>query len=81
MAEQYLSDFSKPTINGNIARRVLANEVLRGVTQEVLETNGEGITQRFSTDVSGAQIRITQFMPFNQLARELGATLNGENFV
>jgi len=80
MSEQYLSDFTKPTINSNVARRVLANEILRGVTQGVLETNGEGITQRFSNDVSGAQIRITQFMPFNQLARELGATLQGENF-
>lgn len=80
MASQYLSDFSAPAINGNIARRVLANEVLRGVTQGILETNGEGVTQRFSNDVSGAQIRITQFMPFNQLARELGSTLNGENF-
>lgn len=80
MAEQYLSDFAKPAINGNVARRVLANEVLRGVTQGVLETNGEGITQRFSSDTSGAQIRITQFMPFNQEARELGADLNGTNF-
>lgn len=80
MAEQYLSDFAKPSINGNIARRILANEVLRGVAQDTIETNGEGVTQRFSNDVSGAQIRITQFMPFNQEARELGATLNGENF-
>ena len=80
MAEQYLSDFATPSINGNIARRVLANEVLRGVAQGILETNGEGITQRFSNDTTGAQIRITQFMPFNQEARELGATLNGENF-
>lgn len=80
MASQYLSDFAQPSINGNIARRVLANEVLRGVAQGVLETNGEGITQRFSNDTTGAQIRITQFMPFNQLARELGASLNGENF-
>lgn len=80
MAEQYLSDFANPTINGNIARRVLANEVLRGVAQGILENNGEGITQRFSNDTTGAQIRITQFMPFNQEARELGASLNGENF-
>lgn len=80
MAQQFLSDFTQPTINFNIARRILANEILRGVTQGVLETNGEGVTQRFSNDTSGAQIRITQFMPFNQLARELGATLNGENF-
>ena len=80
MAEQYLSDFARPSINGNVARRVLANEVLRGVAQGVLETNGEGITQRFSNDTTGAQIRITQFMPFNQSARELGASLNGENF-
>ena len=47
MAEQYLSDFAVPSINGNIARRVLANEVLRGVAQGILETNGEGITQSF----------------------------------
>ena len=80
MAEQYLSDFANPTINGNIARRILANEVLRGVAQGILENNGEGITQRFSNDTTGAQIRITQFMPFNQEARELGASLNGENF-
>lgn len=80
MAEQYLSDFARPTINGNVARRILANEVLRGVAQETLETNGQGVTQRFSNDTSGAQIRITQFMPFNQMARELGASLNGENF-
>lgn len=80
MSEQYLSDFARPSINGNVARRVLANEVLRGVAQGVLETNGEGITQRFSNDTTGAQIRITQFMPFNQDARELGASLNGENF-
>lgn len=80
MAEQYLSDFAKPSINSNVARRILANEVLRGVTQDVIETNGEGVTQRFSNDVSGAQIRIVQFMPFNQEARELGAQLNGENF-
>lgn len=80
MASQYLSDFTQPSINSNVARRILANEILRGVTQGVLETNGEGITQRFSNDTSGAQIRITQFMPFNQEARELGAGLNGENF-
>ena len=80
MAEQYLSDFARPSINGNQARRILANEVLRGVAQGVLETNGEGITQRFSNDTAGAQIRITQFMPFNQETRELGASLNGENF-
>lgn len=80
MAEQFLSDFGTPAINGNQAQRILANEVLRGVAQGVLETNGQGVTQRFSSDTSGAQIRITQFMPFNQEARELGAALNGENF-
>ena len=80
MAEQFLSDFARPTINGNVAQRVLANEVLRGVVQGILETNGQGVTQRFSNDTSGAQIRIVQVMPFNQEARELGASLNGENF-
>jgi len=80
MASQYLSDFNTPSINGNIAKRVLANEILKGVAQGTIETNGRGVTQRFSNDTSGAQIQITQFMPFNQEARELGATINGENF-
>ena len=80
MAEQFLSDFTAPSINGNVARRVLANEALRGVAQGAIETNGRGVTQRFSNDTTGAQIRIVQFMPFNLEARELGASLNGENF-
>lgn len=80
MAEQFLSDFGTPAINGMQARRVLANEILRGVAQGSIETNGRGVTQRFSNDTSGAQIRITQLMPFNLEGRELGASLNGENF-
>lgn len=80
MAEQFLSDCGRPAINGNQARRLLANEVLRGVAQGIIETNGRGITQRFSNDVSGAQIRIIQSMPLPLDARELGADLNGENF-
>lgn len=80
MAEQFLSDFGAPAINGMQARRVLANEILRGVAQGSIETNGRGVTQRFSNDTSGAQIRITQLMPFNLEGRELGASLNGENF-
>lgn len=77
---QYLSDFSTPSINGMQAQRVLANEVLRQIAQGILENNERGVTQRFSSDTSGAQIRIFQIMPFNLEARELGATLNGANF-
>lgn len=80
MAEQFLSDFGAPSINGMQAQRVLANEALRGVAQGAIETNGRGVTQRFSNDTTGAQIRIVQFMPFDLEARELGASLNGENF-
>lgn len=78
--EQFLSDFSTPHINGVAARRILANEVLRNIFQKEIETNGRGVTQRFSTDTTGAQIRVVRVKPLNQKARELGAGLNGGNF-
>lgn len=80
MAEQFLSDFKAPSINQNVARRVLANEVLFQIAQGVIETDGQGITQRFSNDTSGAEIRIVIPQALNIGTRELGATLNGENF-
>lgn len=80
MAEQFLSDFRAPNINLNAARRVLANEVLFQIMQGVIETDGQGITQRFSNDVSGAQIRIIVPQALNINTRQLGATLNGNNF-
>lgn len=80
MAEQFLSDFKTPQINANSASRVLSNEVLFMIYQGVIETEGQGITQRFSTDTSGAEIRIIVPQALNIGTRELGASLNGDNF-
>ncbi len=80
MAQQFLSDFSAPSINANVARRVLANEVLYMIAQGVIETDKQGITSRFSNDTAGAEIRIVIPQALNIGTRELGASLNGDNF-
>jgi hypothetical protein len=78
--EQLLSDIGTPHINGTAARVILPNEVLANIYQKEIESNGRGVTERFSTDTSGAQIRVVRVKPLTQDARELGAGLNGANF-
>ena len=80
MAEQFLTDFKAPFINGISAKRILVNEVLQNIYQGEIESEKRGVTQKFTTDVSGAQIRIIRVLPLTQQARELGSGLNGENF-
>lgn len=75
-----LSNFGAPTINDIAAQRVLSNTLLENIYQGIIEKDGEGVTQRFSADVSGAQIRIIHVKPITENARELGATINGGNF-
>lgn len=80
MAEQFFSDFRAPNINASVAQRVLANEVMFQIMQGIVETEGQGITQRFSNDTSGAEIRIIVPQALNISTRQLGAGLNGDNF-
>ena len=75
-----LSDFTSPTINGFTAGLVLANEVLEGIAQGELEGPGRGITEKFTNDTTGAQIRVVRMLPLSQKARELGNSINGGNF-
>lgn len=80
MAESVLSDFKAPTINDIAAMRVLSNTVFKNIFQGIIERDERGVTQRFSDDVSGAQIRIIKVNPVKQFARRLGAAVNGGNF-
>lgn len=80
MAEQFLSDYNTPAINGIDAKRVLANEVLKNIFQGLIENEGKGVTQRFTNDTTGAQIRIIRQIPVGIMARELGSSVNGGNF-
>jgi len=75
-----LSDFGAPTINGIAAQRVLSNQVLENLYQGLIESDGEGVTQRFTYDVSGAEIRFVHVKPVKALARRLGSAINGGNF-
>ena len=80
MATNLLSNFGAPTINGIAAQRVLSNQVLENLYQGLIESEGEGVTQRFSHDVSGAEIRIVHVKPIKAFARRLGSAVNGGNF-
>lgn len=75
-----LSNFGAPTINGIGAERIFSNQILENLYQGQIESDGEGVTQRFTYDVSGAEIRFTHVKPVKALARRLGSTINGGNF-
>jgi hypothetical protein len=80
MAEQFLADFNTPYINSIAAKRILVNEALKNIYQGEIESEGRGVTQKFTKDTAGAQIRVIRVLPLTQEARELGSGLNGENF-
>lgn len=80
MSATLLSTWTTPQINSIDAQLVLANSVLESIVQGMIEDEGRGVTQMFSTDTSGAQIRAIRIKPLTQEARELGASLNGGNF-
>lgn len=76
----FLSDFNQPTINAVQARLVLSNEILRNVGQNIIENDGEGVTQRFAKDTKGGRINVIRVLPLTQEARSLGADFNGASF-
>ena len=78
--EQTLSSFKEPHINGLAAAVIFANTALENIYQAEIEKGGRGVTQKFSTDTTGAQIRVIRPLPLPIDARELGASINGGNF-
>lgn len=76
----FLSDYNQPTINSVQARLVLSNEILLNIGQNIIENDGEGVTQRFAKDAKGGRINVIRVLPNTQKARVLGADYNGNNF-
>jgi len=76
----FLSDYNQPTINSVQARLVLSNEILLNLGQNIVENDGEGVTQRFAKDAKGGRINVVRLLPATQKARSLGADYNGGNF-
>ena len=77
---QTLASYQKPTINGLAAGMIFAATALENIYQGEIETGGRGVTQKFSSDTTGAQIRVVRPLPLPIDARELGAAINGGNF-
>lgn len=82
MANNYktLADYGKPTINGLDAGMVFAATAMKNIYQAEIEKGGRGCTQEYSSDTTGAQIRVVRPLPLPIDARELGASINGGNF-
>lgn len=80
MPTQTLASYQKPTINGLAAGMIFAATALENIYQAEIETGGRGVTQKFSSDTTGAQIRVVRPLPLPIDARELGAAINGGNF-
>ena len=76
----FLSDFNQPTISSLQARLVLSNEYLFNIGQNIVETDGQGCTQRFAKDTKGGRINVVRILPLTQKARSLGADYNGLPF-
>lgn len=71
---------TNPAIDGMAAQRILAPVIMRNVVQKVQLSDGKGVTQEFSTDTSGLEIRIIRQTPLSQKARKLGAAVDGKHF-
>lgn len=80
MSQKTLANYGTPTINGLAAQVVFANTALENIYQGEIEKGGRGCSQKFSTDTTGAQIRVMRPLPLPIKARELGAAINGGNF-
>lgn len=80
MSDKTLASFTAPTINGLAAQIIFAATAMENIYQAEIETGGRGCTQKFSSDTSGAQIRVIRPLPLPVKARELGASINGGNF-
>lgn len=78
--EQLLSDIKVPHINGLASQVIFANQAIYNLYQGEIETGGRGVTQKFSSDTTGSQIRVIRPLPLPIEARELGAAINGGNF-
>ncbi|NCA95549.1 MAG: hypothetical protein EOM74_01065 [Methanomicrobia archaeon] len=76
----FLTDFNQPTINSVQARLVLSNEILQNIGQNIIENDGQGVTQRFAKDARGGRINVIRVLPLTQEARVYGADYNGQPF-
>ena len=76
----FLSEYGQPYINSVHARLILTNEILRTIAQNVIENDGEGVTQRFAKDTKGGRINVLRVLPLTQEARSYGADHNGLPF-
>lgn len=80
MAQQTLANFKEPHINGLAAGMIFAATAMENIYQGEIEKGGRGVTQKFSSDTTGAQIRVVRPLPLPIDARELGSAINGGNF-
>jgi hypothetical protein len=74
------SDYSAPSVEGQALKRQLAPVLMRNIVQELIQTNGKGVTEEFSMDTSALEIRVVREKPLTQSARSIGEAADGGYF-
>lgn len=78
--EQVLAPTRAPYINGVRAGLKVSEALRENLYQGLIERDGRGVTQRFTSDAEvnqNAQILVDRIIPVEQDPRELGASVNG----
>ena len=74
------SNYGVPIIDSFATMRQLSRIMMNNVVQELQQTNGKGITEKFSDQVYADEIRIIRQGALTQKARTLGEATDGLQF-
>lgn len=79
--QQILAPTQADNINGMGSERLFAAAVIGAVGQAVIEQNGRGITEKYTTSadvMQSSEIVVRRIKPINVKPRELGRGINGD---
>ena len=74
------SDFTAPSVAGQALKRQLAPVLMKNIVQEMIQSNGKGVTEEFSMDTNALEIRVVREKPLTQTARSIGEAVDGGYF-
>ena len=74
------TNFSAPKLNGQALERLMYKGIMENIFQGIIHLPGKGVTEKYTEDTSGSEVRIIRELPVTGKTRTLGATVNGGNF-
>lgn len=80
MAEYIGTNFSAPKLNGQALNRLLYKGIMENVFQNILHVPEKGVTEKYTTNTDGSEVRIIRQLPVTGQTRKLGSSVNGDYF-